>query len=144
MNRKVYLSGPITGLTYEDAVEWTNYAKTMLANFGIDGFRPLRGESYGGIALPVITNQRNRECIIRDRYDVMTSDCILVNLFGANKPSFGTYTEIAWAFLLQKPVVLVMENKGNLHEHGFLQEMVSHRTDDLDEGIDYVKTILLP
>lgn len=142
---KVYLSGPITGLLLEDAIDWTNYAKDVLKHDNIIGYRPLRRTNFTGNALAVMSNQRNKECVGRDRYDVMSCDCMLVNVLDAKQASIGTITEIAWAYLLQKPIVLVMEdNSVNVHEHGFIQEMITHRTGDLDIGLEHVKSILLP
>ena len=129
-NFKVYLSGPITGLLYKDAVAWTDYAKEELAKDGINGYRPLRGKEFlkdykeldaqGYLdANPLGTP---KGIVGRDRYDVHTSDCILVNLLGAQRVSIGTVFEIAWAEWLYKPIVLVMEKEGNIHEHGMILE----------------------
>ena len=151
-NFKVYLSGPITGLTYSDSVEWTNYAREILASSGIWGYRPLRGKEEAfhlteKIA-SVVTKQRplvtSKGIYGRDLYDVMSCDCVLVNLLGAKKVSIGTMFEMAWTSFLLKPLVLVIEDEGNVHEHSFIHEALTHRTNNLDIGIDLVKSILLP
>lgn len=178
---KVYLSGPITGLTYSDSIGWTDYARDSLAvnhyfhnklvshqyyleliardeginlrsvSTSIEGYRPLRGKKHLDTNKPLPASLHgkhglvtNKAIVSRDSYDVRTCDVMLVNLLGAKEKSIGTVSEIAWAWLLGKPIVLVMEDSGNCHEHGFILEMCGHQTTDLDEGIAIVKQILLP
>ena len=149
---KLYLSGPITGLTYNDSVEWTNYVMEVLHTSGIAGYRPLRGKEeifhLNEKIASVVTQKRPlvtaKGIYGRDRYDVMSCDCVLVNLLGAKRISIGTMFEMSWCSFLQKPLVLVMEDEGNIHEHSFVHEALTHRTNNLDVGIDLVKSILLP
>jgi nucleoside 2-deoxyribosyltransferase len=159
MTYKVYLSGPITGLTYDNAVGWTDYAKEKLwysngpesTETGIVGYKPLRGKKSlsSSNPLPSIVKSSNplttnKAILNRDKYDVMSCDCVLANLLGAKRVSIGTVAEIAWAHFLQKNIILVMEYEGNVHEHAFVLEMATHRTDNLNEAIQIVKAILLP
>lgn len=167
---KIYLSGPITGLTYNDAIGWTDYAKEKLAyNFadlddfpglkgqnvkyktGIIGYKPLRGKQYlkdVGKLEAVIdkpsTMATNKAIFGRDHYDVESCDAMLVNLLGAQRVSIGTMFEMAWAAEYRRPTVLVMEKQGNLHHHAFVLEALTHWTDNLDEGIATIKSICLP
>lgn len=178
---KVYLSGPITGLTYSDSISWTDYARNSLAanhyycgqlishqyyldlilkdKAGelksiptyIEGYRPLRGKEHLDTNKVLSASLHgkhglatNKAIVSRDSYDVLSCDVMLVNLLGAKEKSIGTVSEIAWAWLSRKPIVLVMEDTGNCHEHGFILEMCGHQTTDLDEGIHIVKKILLP
>lgn len=172
---KVYLSGPITGLTYSDSISWTDYARKSLAvsyidndtgflvpykdrhpnnidvDTGIEGYRPLRGKEHLDTNKVLSASLHgkhglatNKAIVSRDSYDVLSCDVMLVNLLGAKEKSIGTVSEIAWAWLSRKPIVLVMEDSGNCHEHGFILEMCGHQTTDLDEGINIVKKILLP
>lgn len=62
---------------------------------------------------------------------------------GISKASIGSVAEIAWAHHFHKPVVLVMEAKGNVHDHAFINEMITHRAYDLGNGVEMVKQILL-
>ncbi len=147
---KTYLSGPITGLTYNDAIGWTDYAKIELEKHGIIGFRPLRGKHFlkdveKMSALGYDTNPLSTERGIytRDRYDVESCDAMLVNLTGTHRVSIGTMYEMAWADLLHKPIVCVMEKDGsNLHEHAFVRQSITHRVHDIDVGIEIIKLIL--
>lgn len=157
MEKTVYLSGPITGLTFAESVEWTDYAIEEFEKacngtpHMIWGYKPLRGkeslQEHGVIDAVVNTQNRNttnKAIYGRDFNDVITCDAMLVNVLGAKSKSIGTCFEMAWASFLRKPLVLVMENEGNCHEHAFVQEALTHRTNNLDEGIRLVKGILLP
>lgn len=40
--KSVYLAGPISGLTFDDAQDWRGHAATFLASRGVVGLSPLR------------------------------------------------------------------------------------------------------
>lgn len=153
MNKEkiVYLAGPITGLNYEGATDWRDYAKKRLAEFGITGVSPMRakgflknlnaigaGEQAGdphGIGQP-------KGFVTRDRLDVSRCDAVLMNLKGASIVSIGTMVEIGWADAFRKPVVLVMEEEGNIHQHGFVRQLTQYHNTDLDTAIETIAAIL--
>lgn len=151
---KVYLAGPITGLNYDGAVDWRNYATEKLRP--IKGFSPMRGKEYlqrefaekeftsdGDAYKHFSVMSSNRGIMTRDRYDATTCDVILVNLLGAPRVSIGTVMEIAWADANRIPIVCAMEKEGNVHEHGMVTEAIGFRTETLDGAIHIVRTILL-
>lgn len=149
---KVYLAGPITGLTFGEAEDWRSYAKRQLATANITGYSPLRAKDYllergvlsghpGAYNDQVLSSAKG--ILNRDRWDVMTCDVMLVNFLGATATSIGTVMEIAYADAYRKPVVVVMEHE-NLHHHAMLDSSVGWIVTDLDFGIELVKAILLP
>ncbi len=142
---RVYLAGPITGLNYDGAQDWRNYAKDFLAGYGIKGVSPLRAKDYLR-GIPALTadcagyGQLNpmsspRGIMTRDHYDATQSDALLVNLLGAERVSIGTVMEIAWAWDNGLPVVVAMENEGNLHEHAMITEAIGFRVPSLEEAL---------
>lgn len=148
---KVYLAGPITGHTFDDAADWREQCKTELAKFGIHGLSPLRAKEYlreigvisgtgeeyahlGSMSLP-------RGVTTRDRYDATRCDCLMVNLIGAERVSIGTVMEIAWADLARLPIVVAMEASGNPHEHMMLAEATGFRVPSIEEALHVVKAI---
>jgi nucleoside 2-deoxyribosyltransferase len=147
---KVYLAGPITGLTFEDAQGWRDIAARSLAP-EINAFSPLRNKTflsgrgaihskpYLGVAMAT-----DRGIMTRDHWDCLTADLILVNFLGARYPSIGTAMEIGFAFAYRKPVVAIMEHEGNVHDHGMIREAIGYRTHDFDEALEIVRAILLP
>jgi nucleoside 2-deoxyribosyltransferase len=151
---KVYLAGAISGLNFGDAKSWRDVAVERLKEHDIDGYSPLRAKEYleqigniensydtvGDFNTPLSTA---KGIMTRDHYDVQSSDAVLVYLKGAERVSIGTVMEIAWAFAYRKPVVLVVE-KGHLHEHPMISEAVGYEVDNLEDGIFMIERILLP
>ncbi len=77
----------------------------------------------------------------RDKNDVITSDALLVNLYGATKVSIGTMFEIAWAHILNIPTVVVMESE-NIHVHPFVSEAASFVVPSLELGYSVIIKLL--
>jgi len=50
--KKIYLAGPISGLTFEGAQDWRNYFTSKISP-EIDCFSPLRGKDYLKIRGPL-------------------------------------------------------------------------------------------
>lgn len=148
---KVYLSGPISSLSYDKAIGWTNYAKDQLSDHGIVGYKPLRGKEFlkdvtemHAMGYSVNPMSTPKGVFARDRYDVESSDAMLINLLDAQRVSIGTMFEMAWAHMLHVPMVLIMEDGNNMHEHIFVTESAGHRVNNIDDGISLIKSILLP
>ena len=148
--RKVYLAGPISGLTYDDGQDWRAYAKRVLEGAGIDGFSPLRGKEFlrsEGVLTGAYTANplaADRGIMRRDFNDVKTSSALLINLLGAKSVSQGTVMEMGWAYLLQIPVIVAVEEQGNLHEHPMNRMTWDYRVPDLDAALAIVQAVLLP
>lgn len=146
----VYLAGPITGLSYDGATDWRDQAIQIFAGAGIDAYSPLRSKNYLLEETSVadcyddIVMSSQRGIYARDYYDCRTKDAIFVNLLNAERVSIGTVMEIAWATAYEKPIVLVMEKEGNIHEHAMLREACPLRVDNLHDGYHIMKSLLLP
>lgn len=144
---KMYLAGPIAGLTYEQAKDgWRKQVSEALPE--VDCLSPMRNNdnvpkreilnefSYEGSPLTT-----NKGLTTRDRFDVMRSDVVFFNLTGVNRISKGTIIEIGWADAFRKPIVLCMED-GNVHDHAMIREMASYIVPNVEEGIKVVRGIL--
>lgn len=149
--KTVYLSGPITGLTYEGCTDWRSHARKWLAEFGVEGLSPMRGKEFlrgkGTITdgmSAVISNFMSQDAAIvtRDRMDATKCDMMLCNLLGATQVSIGTMIELGWADLARVPVVLVVERAGNIHEHAFVRQLSGYRVDTLEAGLDLIGAAL--
>jgi len=147
----VYLAGPITGLDYGGVTEWRIQVARALSSAGIEPFSPMRakdflkdikvfskdGEEGGQLATAEAIN-------MRDHWDCRTKDLVFVNFLGAKQVSIGTVMEIAWAHAYRTPVVVVMEDEGNPHDHAMLLQSGGHfRANSLEQGILHTKAILL-
>lgn len=143
----VYLAGPITSLSFNNATNWREkFIEDLPAH--ILGLNPMRGQdylkhekelkpSYDHIAL-----SSAKGIFTQDFFDVKRSDLIVANLLGATKVSIGTTMEIAWAKAFNIPIILVIEKTGNIHCHPFVQECAGFRVDNLDEALMLTKIIL--
>lgn len=150
---KVYLAGPIAGLSYNGATAWRDQAKRELNAAGIQAFSPMRAKQYlkdvasfsvdGDVYKTLSILSCNRGITTRDRYDCTTADVVLVNVLGAERISIGTVLEVAWADAARIPIVLVMEPEGNVHHHGMILECTGFHCHTLDEALSVVKAILL-
>lgn len=150
-NYKVYLAGPITGLDYKGAVDWREDAQKKLHAVGIVGVSPMRAKDYfknikefsatckGYEQYSCLSSARG--IMTRDRWDATRCDVILVNFLGAQKASIGTIMEIAWADANRIPIVMVIEDQGNIHEHGMITEAIGFRVNNLDDAIEVIKGI---
>ena len=152
-NPLVYLAGPIAGIPGTDALEWRIKATLSLEERMIECLDPMRSKEEITGPERISTNFNDyaisgpfftaKGIMARDFADVKRCDALLVNLLGAKKPSLGTVMELAWAYAMQKPVVVAMESEGNLHDlHPMLHEAMPFRVETLDEAIDCVAVIL--
>jgi len=147
----VYLAGPISGLGFNESIDWRQYAIENLDSH-ISGVSPLRGKEYLGTLDKIVGSYDNndwplstqRGIYTRDNFDVHRSDLLLVNLLNATTVSIGTVMEIAWAKQANIPIVLIMEPHGNIHEHPMLLEACPFVVSDIDTAIVLTNHILMP
>ena len=164
----VYLCGPMAENTPEQANGWRQEAASLLGSKGFTVTSPMRGkgmleskkvmgvhyESYGQV--PELTPP---SIFARDQFDVRHADIILANMTELGTahrhdwshfntklntktvllPSIGSDFEIAWAFMLHKPVVLIAPDDNPYAHHPFLKGMSSLvRFDTMEEGISWI------
>lgn len=129
----VYLAGPISGCKPDEIMGWRKQAQTELAKTNIIGLCPIDVQTEG-VDLKSIA-------VLRDQMDVERCDAVLMNLTGATRVSIGTMVELGWASALNKPIILVME-KGNIHEHGFVSTLVDDLYSDLQAALKAVAIML--
>lgn len=143
----VYLSGPIAGLNYDKTLNWRDYVSNILKFSGISFFSPMRYKEFlqnhklGGFddTIPLTSS---KGIMIRDFFDCKRSDLIFVNLLDAKIVSIGTVMEIGWAYCMQKPIILVIEDIGNIHDnHPMITEATSYRVNTLDKGMEILKAL---
>jgi nucleoside 2-deoxyribosyltransferase len=153
--RTVYLAGPITGLTYGKARHTWRRDFPMLLPDHIHCISPMRGAELmdrAGVikAGAEYESQHHIEnpkgIFTRDIQDVRRCDMVVANFLGAGVPSIGTCVEFGAAYILQKPVVLVMEKgaSDNPHLHAFITEVASYWVDSIEDAADIVTTLLTP
>jgi len=157
MNRSIYLAGPITGLSYEDArYTWRHEFAELLKTRGatIDCFSPMRqkdflaGQQCAGDAKSLNgygnALARPSGILTRDFNDVRSRDAIVACFLGAKRVSIGTVWEIGVAYSHKKPLVVVMEPSGNPHDHLFVTETAGYVVPTLAEAAHIISSILSP
>lgn len=147
----VYAAGPITGASYTAATEWRNRLATELnREASIHVLSPMRAKKHleGEVSLKQTYDDHPLSCargiMTRDSNDCRRSDLIVVHLLGATRVSIGTVMEIAWAHAYRIPLVLIMEPKGNIHDHPMIREAAGYIVSTLEEAVAVIKAVLLP
>lgn len=147
--RAVYLSGPITGFSESTVRDWRQHVTNRLAS-GLVVVDPMRDAVDATIVSNLQLNdvarlehlQHGKEILERNRGDIARCDLVLANFLGADRASIGAIGELFWADLLRKPVIIVREPHGNIHDHGMINAIAARTFHDLDAAIDKINTIL--
>ena len=124
MKKKIFLSGPIRGVSRKESLAWRNEAAKLLEqNFNV--LHAFRGREEKE------TFTDPRTAVIRDLSDIKSADILLVNDTIENCSMIGTSMEIFFAFQQNKPVILF----GNAHDKDYwLNYHIHLRTKDLAEA----------
>ncbi len=142
--RYVYLGGPITGQTFDEAADWRDGFDINLSIADCDWqvLSPMRGKEQFRMkgALPS-TFDEGRAAVLRDLYDIGRSDAVLVNLHGATRVSIGTMCELGYAYALGKFTLVVMHPMNVVHDHVFVHELASQIVPDLDAALDVLRVL---
>ena len=147
---RVYLAGPITGLSYNGSTEWRDAVAQQLAP-RIVAVSPMRGKEYLSHLTDIGGTPAECEAFgnvmstpkgitARDQWDTTSCDAVLMNLLAAQKVSIGTMIEAGWASQARVPLILVTE-PGNIHEHAILHELAGWIVPTLDEAVHILKVM---
>lgn len=154
---RVYLAGPITGLSYGDSTDWRHEVSRQLALFGIVGISPLRAKDYLAEEQKIAHSYDNahdlhplatvlsgaRGITTRDRWDCHRCDVVFLNLLGATKVSIGTMMELAWADASRIPTVVAIEPEGNPHDHPMVNECTGFRVSSIEDALSVIRALLV-
>ncbi len=141
----VYLAGIISGIPYEETIEWREEAQEYLSDFGIKGISPMRGKAFlKGTTFThdmyhTHTMTLTSSIITRDRFDVMNCDMMLLNLNAGDHIGRQSCIEIGWADGWRKPIVLV-DSKGIAPP--LIQEMAEFNVEYLEDGLAVCVAVL--
>lgn len=146
---KVYLSGPITGLTYKNArYGWRADFQDMLDR-GITVLSPMRHEGHLAEMreqaiepdnLPEGLFSHAKLIVAKDFLDIEECTIMVVNLLGAEKVSQGTLIEYGYAKAAGKTIITVRE-PGNVHNTPFISE-ISVVVANLEQAAALVNSLL--
>jgi nucleoside 2-deoxyribosyltransferase len=147
--KKIYLAGPISGLSYEGAEEWRDEFRRKI-DPSIEAFSPLRGKEYLAMRGPLEGSYNefplstDQGITARDRYDCMGADLVVFNMLGATRVSIGTMIEFGWCDAARNPAIVIMEKEGNIHDYPMIRQIAQFRVDNLSDAINVANIILLP
>jgi len=133
---KVYLSGRILGLTYDEANNWRAEVADGFEAVGIGTINPLRRRVFFTAGDEDYTPN---EIVTRDVQDVRDADLILVYLPYSTEFSTGTICEIWEAYRQGKPIVLVSDDE-RLTKHPWLLVAVTRMFPDFKSAVKYIVT----
>lgn len=151
MKPKVYLAGPITGLTYDESTDWREKVHRDLQP-DIETLSPMRAKSYLKTLPADLIGDEYSDRILstqkaitaRDRWDTQRADLVIFNFLGAKVASIGTAIELGWADAARVPGILVIEKTGNIHDHSMVRETTGWRVDTLEDAVATARAILMP
>lgn len=154
---RIYLAGPIGGLSWDEANGWRNGATNMLyPMIGVSPMRPmehngemvdLRDSCFVSDGGRLSNDPENQDKTIlpfeklfqRDYRDVHECDAVLFNFLNAPKQSFGTICELAWTYRRGIPAVVVI-NEGNPNQNPFGEQMYFNMVRTLADGVNYLRS----
>jgi hypothetical protein len=107
------------GYVEKDKYEWLAYPIAFLD--------PFNGKEIDSIDKKGLTSNIPPHAIIHgDFLSVQKADVIVANMdtFGADRPMIGTHWELAWAWMMKKPIVLIAppEKKEVYQKHPFTSQ----------------------
>ena len=128
----VYLAGYINEKKIEECFAWRKQVRDYYDNwkgkekYPITWLDPMNGEfgtiTAGGLkcVLP------GKALVHRDYNSVKSADLIIANLdtFGETRPLTGTIYELAWAWSMEKPVIVITD-EDNYKFHPFIVDTAS-------------------
>jgi nucleoside 2-deoxyribosyltransferase len=128
---KIYIAGPITGMTGEEVINYFNDTAEKLEQLGYGVLHPMTAKGYfrtekkfkaEGYTFPQSTN---RAIVGRDHWMVSQCDILWLNLLNAKAVTIGGVSELAWAYHMRKHTLVTMsiDDPENVHNHGFVREM---------------------
>lgn len=133
MSGTVYLSGPITGLTYSGARYGWRLEFAEMLDEGIKVLSPMRHEGHLAEMrdktiepdnLPEGLFSQPKMIVTKDFLDIRASDIMVVNFSEAKKTSEGTLIEIGYAAALGKVIVIIQQPLSEaVHRSPFLTEL---------------------
>lgn len=155
---RIFLSGPITGLSYRGASDWRAHVRARLADTAphAECGDPMRGREHLAGVGPIDTDSHKaglvdgHAAVARDLWDVDRCDVLLMNLSGAYSVSIGSMVELGRASSRGKFVIVVLPSNEsgraagpdrNPHDHLFVYELASVVVDTVDDALRVLSTL---
>ena len=148
---KIYVAHQITGLTFDEVVDYYNRMYILLGNtYGYEVLYPMTAKGF----LRTDENERfkpkdyhqpvatNHAIVERDKWMVEQCDVLYCDFTGADRTLIGCIFELAWAQLLGKHTVTVIP-EGNIHQHAFMLEASDICFTNTEDALEYLKYLII-
>lgn len=148
---RIYLVGPLTGRSKDGIDDWRAVVKSSMtdadfidpASFEVDTKEAFLTPERPKQALQRI--EHGRLVVERNKLLIKSTDLVLANFIGAGlKASIGSIGELFLANAYGKPVVILREKVGNVHDHAMLNAIASRVCFSLEEGLVALKEFYVP
>lgn len=151
---KVYLAGPITGQSYEEARNGWRKEFAGYLDFNIQPLSPMRQEGHlaeikkiSGHGYDHNQLSTDKGIFSKDKLDIERCAIAVFNFLGAPRVSIGSVWEMGYAHARGTPIILIMESGEeveNIHDHCFVTEAASYRCTTVREAAQIVNALLTP
>lgn len=122
---RIYLAGPVAGLTWVQAMGWRRAAATELTLAGFEPAMPVEQERAlddGRVLSPMGEDKPGcsaAEIFGRDTDLLDSCEGVLADLRGATRPSLGTAWELGYAYACGKTIAIILGPE-DIHQHAFI------------------------
>lgn len=136
--KTIYLAGPMSGLPWQTANAWRERVDLSLG----PEYRCLSPMRWQPTEILINYDATTDEILRRDFFDVQQADLVLADFtIAAETVSFGTVSELGWAYALRKPTIMVVP-EDSIYHHPWMVEMADYVRSDLSEAIKIVRKLL--
>lgn len=139
-NLKIYLSGGMSNLTFDEQFKWRNQIKEAIL-FGDYDYekKPIFFNPVDYYNFEEVKHKSEKEAMNFDLNALRKSDLVIVNY--NNPASIGTAMEIMLAYELRIPIIGL--NKENKVIHPWLVESTDRMCDSIREVVEHVVNFFL-
>lgn len=144
---KIYLAHQITGLSYDQVMDYYGEMVAYTRGLGYDVLHPMTGkgflrvDEYKAEGYDEEPTTKAHAIFERDRWMVTQADVLLIDLTGMTRASIGCMMELAWGSILGKHTIVVME-PDNPHRHAFVTEAADIVFDDIKYAKNYLAKLI--
>ena len=156
-DKTIYLAGPITGLTYDQArFGWRGEFADLMNRMGFHHIHcrsPMRGKEIlrdfgkltAGEDYPDDPMTRGSGIVCRDRNDVKTSDAVVACFLESNGVvSRGTFIEYGWADAFRVPLIVVGDSEDPNIKYLMVERIAGYIVPTLEDAAMVVGRLLTP
>jgi hypothetical protein len=142
----IYLAHQMSGLTAQQLKDYYDPVIKIVQDFGYKPLVPIskvESKIEGEIQTHGYTDAAITDRAIhgRDRWMILKSDIVYMNLLGTTRLSVGCLKEMTIAYEHNKHLVIVMEDD-NIHHHAFVHSEADVIFNNENDALEYLKNLI--